>query len=137
MCFNMIGQIYRDNYADYQVIYYEDDPSKKSFCIIHKYYTFELYSDKIKVNNKGIISIIDRRMIETLNSWLAENTELSDDNIYLFIRIKSTNNEDFLKWWNYYNFKIIIESKEELMKKMMIDYIIMVEKMEKKMFKWS
>ena len=133
----MIGQIYRDKYADYQVIYYEDDPSNKSYCIIHKYYTFELYSDKIKVDNKGTLSIIDRRMIETLNSWLAENTELSDDNIYLFIRIKSTNNEDFLKWWNYYNFKIIIESKEELMKKMMIDYIIMVEKMEKKMFKWS
>ena len=122
----MIGQIYRDKYADYQVIYYEDDPSNKSYCIIHKYYTFELYSDKIKVDNKGTLSIIDRRMIETLNSWLAENTELSDDNIYLFIRIKSTNNEDFLKWWNYYNFKIIIESKEELMKKM-----------KKKMFKWS
>ena len=133
----MIGQIYRDKYADYQVIYDEDDPSNKSYCIIHKYYTFELYSDKIKVDNKGTLSIIDRRMIETLNSWLAENTELSDDNIYLFIRIKSTNNEDFLKWWNYYYFKIIIESKEELMKKMMIDYIIMVEKMEKKMFKWS
>ena len=127
----MIGQIYRDKYADYQVIYYEDEPSNKSFCIIHKYYTFELYSDKIKVNNKGTISIIDRRMIETLNSWLSEKTELSNDNIYLYIRLKSINNHDFLKWWNDYNFKIIIESNEEIKEKMMKDYIIMIEKMEK------
>ena len=118
----MRGQIYRDKYADYQVIYYEDEPSNKSFCIVHKYYTFELYSDKIKVNNKGIISIIDRRMIETLNSWLAENTELSNDNIYLFIRLKATNNEDFLKWWNDYSFKIIIESYEELKERIKQDY---------------
>ena len=127
----MRGQIYRDKYADYQVIYYEDEPSYKSFCIIHKYYTFELYSDKIKVNNKGTISIIDRRMIETLNSWLSEKTELSNDNIYLYIRLKSTNNNDFLKWWNDYNFKISIESNEKMMK----DYIIMMEKLQKSMFK--
>ena len=127
----MRGQIYRDKYADYQVFYYEDEPSYKSFCIIHKYYTFELYSDKIKIN-KGTISIIDRRMIETLNSWLSEKTELSNDNIYLYIRLKSTNNHDFLKWWNDYNFKISIESNEELKEKMLKDYI----KMEKSMFKY-
>ena len=119
----MRGQIYRDKYAQFQVVYYEDEPSNKSYCIIHKYYTFELYSDKIKVNNKGIISITDRRMIETLNSWLAENTELSNDNIFLFIRLKATNKEDFLKWWNYYSFKIIIESKEELIERIKKDYV--------------
>ena len=119
----MRGQIYRDKYAQFQVVYYEDEPSNKSYCIIHKYYTFELYSDKIKVNNKGIISITDRRMIETLNSWLAENTELSNDNIFLYIKLKSINNEEFLKWWNYYSFKIIIESKEELIERIKKDYV--------------
>ena len=61
-------------------------------------------------------------MIETLNSWLAENTELSNDNIFLFIRLKATNNEDFLKWWNDYSFKIIIESNEELKERIKKDY---------------
>ena len=127
----MRGQIYRDKYADYHVFYYEEVPSYKSFCIIHKYYTFELYSDKIKVDNRGTISIIDRRMIETLNSWLSEKTDLSNDNIYLYIRLMSTNNHDFLKWWNDYNFKIIIESKEKIMEKIMIDYIYLIKKMKK------
>ena len=127
----MRGQIYRDKYADYHVFYYEEEPSYKSFCIIHKYYTFELYSDKIKVDNRGTISIIDRRMIETLNSWLSEKTDLSNDNIYLYIRLMSTNNHDFLKWWNDYNFKIIIESKEKIMEKIMIDYIYLIKKMKK------
>lgn len=104
----MRGQEYRDNYADYQIVYYEDEPLSKCYCVVHKFYTYELASSKINVN-KGTIATRDRKMIETLDYWLAENTDLSDDNIYLYIRLKSTNNPDFLKWWNDYNFKIRIE----------------------------
>ena len=108
----MRGEIYRDKYADFRVIYYEDDPLNNCYCVFHKYYTFDLVSDKITFNN-GIIETRDRIMIEKLNYWLSENTDLSSNNFYLYIKLKSINNEEFLNWWNDYNFKINIKSNKE------------------------
>ena len=104
----MRGQKYRDKYAEFQVVYYEDDPLNNCYCVFHKYYTFDLVSDKITFNN-GIIETRDRIMIEKLNYWLSENTYLSYNNFYLYIKLKSINNEEFLNWWNENNFKIKIE----------------------------
>ena len=68
--------------------------------------------DKITYKN-GTIETKDRKMIEKLNYWLSENTDLSSNNFYLYIKLKSINNEEFLNWWNDYNFKINITSNKE------------------------
>ena len=116
----MRGQMYRDKYADFQVVCYEDDPLNNCYCVFHKYYNFDLVSNKITFNN-GTIETRDRIMIEKLNYWLSENTDLSSNNIYLYIKLKSINNEEFFNWWNDYNFKInVTSSKEQKIKELEI-----------------
>ena len=101
----MVGLMYKDKYALYQLVFYENETITKCYCVIHKYYNYKLISDKINFNN-GIIPTRDRKMIETLDYWLAENADLNKNNIYLYIRLKAATNPEFLEWWNYYNFKL-------------------------------
>ena len=101
----MVGLMYKDKYALYQLVFYENEPISKCYYVIHKYYTYKLTSDKINFNN-GRIKTRDRKMIETLDYWLAENADLNKNNIYLYIRLKASTNSEFLEWWNDYDFKV-------------------------------
>ena len=102
----MVGQMYKDKYALYQLVFYENKPISKCYSVIHKYYSYKLASDKINFNN-GIITTRDRKMIETLDYWLAENADLTNKNdFYLYIRLKAATNPEFLEWWNDYYFKL-------------------------------
>ena len=91
-------------------LYYEEVTKEKSFLLIHKYYDLVLLSDKIDVSK--IIKTRDRRMIELLGYWLEEiietckNFNFTNEDIYLFIRLKASTNQEFLEWWSDYNFQI-------------------------------
>ena len=76
------------------------------FLVSNDYYIIKLYTDKIVFDTD--ISIRDRRMVETLGYWLNDST-LNLDNIYMYIRLKTLNNKDFIHWWTRYNFTIEIE----------------------------
>ena len=80
------------------------------FLVSNDYHIIKLYTDKIVFDRDISIFNRDRRMIETLGYWLNDST-LNLDNIYMFIRLKSINNKDFVHWWTRYNFQIVIERK--------------------------
>ena len=91
--------------------YYQEKTKEKSFILMHKNYDLVLLSDKIDVS-KITIEQRDRRMIETLGYWIGEIIEIckkfnfTNEDIYFYIRLKSTNNPDFFEWWSDYDFKI-------------------------------
>ena len=79
------------------------------FLVKNDYYFIKLYTDKIGFENfETDIPIRDRRMIETLGYWL-NDLSLNLDNIYLYIRLKTINNKDFVHWWTRYNCQREIE----------------------------
>ena len=79
------------------------------FLVSNDYYIINLYTDKIVFESYNApINARDRRMIELLGYWL-NDSNLNLDDIYLFIRIKASTNQDFLHWWTKYNFTIEIE----------------------------
>ena len=82
---------------------------KYYLLVSNDYYLIILKSDKLLFENYNApIAVRDRRMIETLGYWLDDST-LNLDNIYMYIRLKSINNKDFLHWWKKYNFQLEIE----------------------------
>ena len=100
-------------YDKLQHIFYckSKDELKNSyyFLVSNDYYIIKLYTEKIVFENfEKDIPIRDKRMIETLGYWLNDSS-LNLDNIYMFIRLKSINNKDFIHWWTRYNFQIEIE----------------------------
>ena len=58
-----------------------------------------------------IIKPRDKVMLEYLGYWLKDLKDYNIDLIF-YIRVKSAGNEEFLKWWNEYDFKL---SKEPLL----------------------
>ena len=91
--------------------YYEEITKEKSFILMHKYYDLVLLSDKIDVS-KITIETRDRRMIELLGYWLEEiidtcnNLNFTKEDIYLYIRLRASANQEFLEWWSDYDFQI-------------------------------
>ena len=77
------------------------------FLVSNDYYIINLYTDKIVFD--APINARDRRMIELLGYWL-NDSNLNLDDIYLYIRLKATTNQDFVHWWTRYNFTIEIET---------------------------
>ena len=77
---------------------------------------FFLENEKFKINlfanklyNTNILTEIEVTNLITLGNWLLDVSNLDQGNIYLYIKLKSINNEEFLNWWNDNNFKIKIE----------------------------
>ena len=82
---------------------------KYLFLVSNDYYLIKLKSDKLVFESYNTpITARDRRMIETLGYWL-NDSNLNLDDIYLYIRLKATTNQDFFHWWTRYNFQIEIE----------------------------
>ena len=81
------------------------------FLVSNDYFLIKLKSNKLVFESYNApITARDRRMIETLGYWL--NDSSLNNNIYMFIRLKSINNKDFIHWWIRYNFSSIeIERK--------------------------
>ena len=81
------------------------------FLISNDYYVIKLKSDKLVFESYNApITARDRKMIEMLGYWLNDSS-LNLDNIYMLIRLKATTNQDFLHWWQKYNYTIEIERK--------------------------
>ena len=79
------------------------------FLVSNDYYLIKLKSNKLVFESYNApITARDRRMIETLGYWL-NDLSLNLDNIYMYIRLKSNDNKDFVHWWTRYNFQIEIE----------------------------
>ena len=78
------------------------------FLVSNDYFLIKLKSNKLVFESYNApITARDRRMIETLGYWL--NDSSLNNNIYMFIRLKSINNKDFIHWWTKFNFTIEIE----------------------------
>ena len=77
-----------------------------------KYYFILLISKKLtRKDFYKDINYIDIKMLETLGYWLDDlklNLDNIKENIYLYIRLKASNNKEFFNWWQYYNFQIRI-----------------------------
>ena len=84
---------------------------KYLFLVSNDYYLIKLKSNKLVFESYNApITARDKRMIELLGYWLNDSSlNLNLNNIYMFIRLKSINNKDFIHWWTRYNFTISIE----------------------------
>ena len=73
-----------------------------------------LYSDTLY--NKNILDEKDREELKKLIKWLNTQERLewvaskgfTMSSLYLYIRLKASQDKDFLKWWQEYNFEINI-----------------------------
>ena len=84
-----------------------------STCCFHYYidnekFNINLCSNKL-YNNDDRLTEIEVTNIITLGNWLLDVSNLDQGNIYLYIKLKSINNEEFLNWWNENNFQIQIK----------------------------
>ena len=77
---------------------------------------FFLENEKFKINlfanklyNNNVLTEIEVNNLITLGNWLLYVSNLDQGNIYLYIKLKSINNEEFLNWWNDNNFQIKIK----------------------------
>ena len=106
----MFGQDYISKDMRYR-LYYEETTKEKTFILIHKYYDLVLLSDKIDVS-KITIETRDRRMIELLGYWIEKiiktcnSLNFTEEDIYLYVRLMASTNQEFFEWWNDYNFQI-------------------------------
>ena len=81
------------------------------FFIITHNIRIELNSDKIK---SITLKEVDRKELLKLGNWLnsqevrdlENSSNFTEDDLYLYIKQKAANNEDFSTWWNDYDFKI-------------------------------
>ena len=82
--------------------------NKEHVYFIHNdYYKINLYSNKINSNCK--MSIKDNNNLVLIGKCIDENNNLNKDNFYLYLRLKTSTNKEFLRWWNENNFTIEIE----------------------------
>ena len=107
---------YRNGYIEHD-IYYDlnvDWKNRFHFFLYVNHKSFFLYSSKITYEY-WLVDIIrprDKEMLESLGYWLKELKDYNNiDMILLYIRVKAAGNEEFLKWWYEYDFKL---SKEVL-----------------------
>ena len=76
------------------------------FCLENENFKINLFSNN---NNNNELTEIEVNNLITLGNWLIDVSNLDQDNIYLCIKLKSINNEEFLNWWNENNFQIKIK----------------------------
>ena len=98
-------------------IYYDlnvDWKNRFHFFLFVNHKSFFLYSSKITYEYwlVHIIKPIDKEMLKSLGYWLKDLKDDNIDVILFYIRVKSAGNEEFLKWWYEYDFKL---SKEPLL----------------------
>ena len=82
------------------------------FCIEDNYMVLLLYSDKIEKGHE--LTKRDRSELVTLINWVnkreilewIDSPDFNMPSLYMFIRAKAAKDEDFLTWWNSFNFKI-------------------------------
>ena len=77
--------------------FYIEDKNKKIILFPNKLY-----------NNNNELTEIETNNLIILGNWLLDVSNLDPGNIYLYIKLKSINNEEFLNWWNN-NFQIKIK----------------------------
>ena len=77
------------------------------FCLENENFKINLFANKLYNNNE--LTEIEVTNLITLGNWLLDVSNLDKDNIYLYIKLKSINNEEFLNWWNDNNFQIKIK----------------------------
>ena len=98
-------------------IYYDlnvDWKNRFHFFLYVNHKSFFLYSSKITYEYwlVDIIKPRDKEMLEYLGYWLKDLKDYNIDVMLFYIRVKSAGNEEFLKWWYEYDFKL---SKEPLL----------------------
>ena len=103
-------QLYQDKLEHVSYCRSKDEfKDKYLFLISNDYYLIKLKSNKLVFESYNApINARDRRMIETLGYWLNDSS-LNLDNIYMYIRLKTVHNKDFIHWWTKFNFTIEIE----------------------------
>ena len=77
------------------------------FCLENENFKINLFANNNNNNNE--LTEVEVTNLITLGNWLLDVSKLDQDNIYIYIKLKSINNEEFLNWWNENNFKIKIE----------------------------
>ena len=77
------------------------------FCLENEKFKINLFANKLYNNNE--LTEIEVTNLINLGNWILDFSNLDKDNIYLYIKLKSINNEEFLNWWNENNFQIKIE----------------------------
>ena len=92
---------------------YKDETKREGryLLIVDKYMQISLYSDKLEGNEP---TEIEEREAETLINWLnsreilekIDSGEYGIGELLLLIRVKAAKNKDFLKWWQWYGFKM-------------------------------
>ena len=95
----------------YEVYKDETKIDGRYILITDKYMTIYLYSDKIEI---GEPTEKEEREAETLVNWLnsreilekIDSGEYGIGELLLLIRVKAANHKDFLKWWQWYGFKM-------------------------------
>ena len=103
-------KIYDNNFI-YEI--YKDETKREGryLLITDKYMTVFLYSNKLKGNEP---TEIEEREAKTLITWLSsrdileriDSGEYGIGELLLLIRVKASNNKNFLKWWREYGFKM-------------------------------
>ena len=77
------------------------------FFLENENFKINLFANKLYNNNE--LTEIEETNLITLGNWLLDVSNLDQSNIYLYIKLKSINNEEFLNWWNENNFHIQIK----------------------------
>ena len=106
-------KIYEENYI-YDIYKDETKRDGRYLIITDKYRTVFLYSDKLEGNEP---TEIEEREAETLINWLSsreilekiDSGEYGIGELLLIIRVKAANNKEFLKWWQWYGFKMKVK----------------------------
>ena len=77
------------------------------FFLENEKFKINLFANKLYNNNE--LTEIEVNNLITLGNWLLDISNLDQVNIYIYIKLKSINNEEFLNWWNDNNFQIKIK----------------------------
>ena len=77
------------------------------FTLENENFKINLFANKLYNNNE--LTEIEVNNLITLGNWLIDASNLDQGNIFLYIKLKSINNEEFLNWWNDNNFQIKIK----------------------------
>ena len=103
-------KIYEEDFI-YDIYKNETKRDGRYLIITDKYMTILLCSDKLEGNEP---TEIEEREAETLINWLnnreilerIDSGEYGISDILLLIRVKAAKNKEFLKWWQWYGFKL-------------------------------
>ena len=106
---------YKNNLGIVKFFYGKEETLTSKFTSTGCYH-FYIENEKFKINlfanklyNNNDLTEIEVTNLITLGNWLLDVSNLDKDNIYLYIKLKSINNEEFLNWWNDNNFQIKIK----------------------------